>query len=314
MDSKIPIVHITPTRSCNLACGYCEIIKNPKPSMSVAEWERIIDCFDGKLGFVHLFGGEIMLYDGVIEFAQLLNKKGIRFSISTNCSKPFYTDYLRLVDEGCKSFVISLDSIAGGGFDKHSAAKSLNAMRFIEFMKSNRPEVSLLTCTVVSPQSLAEIRMILNYARHMDCLSILTPLHYRRPMETISGGAVENPWTEESLIEAECLMRWVVENYNKLPMADPIEFYEDWLFKGFGWNLNWKCVGAKNQLFLDSDGSVFSCFDYKKKIANKVTREAIPELLSESSKANTSCPGCFWSCLWLADKILKGELPEGALK
>jgi radical SAM protein with 4Fe4S-binding SPASM domain len=77
-------VYLEVTRDCNLSCGHC-LIEKENVSMPVNEGKKILDqLIENRVFKVYFTGGEPLLYSGLYELLEYIDKKPIWSLIQTN--------------------------------------------------------------------------------------------------------------------------------------------------------------------------------------------------------------------------------------
>ncbi len=102
-------VNFYPTDRCNLKCSMCfERLREPRPEMRIADWQRIIDELKRFQPRIHLSGGEPFLYPHIIELLSHIKARNLFLVITTNGT--FLNKYANdIVASGVNRIHISID-------------------------------------------------------------------------------------------------------------------------------------------------------------------------------------------------------------
>lgn len=130
-SERRPIVVWNITRRCNLKCVHCYSNSEARFYPGELDWEQMEQVADDLAGFkvpaVLLSGGEPMIHPRFFNLARLLRSKGLRVTVSTNCTLIDKTAADMLKEIGVTYVGISLDGIGethdhfrgrAGTFDK----------------------------------------------------------------------------------------------------------------------------------------------------------------------------------------------------
>jgi radical SAM protein with 4Fe4S-binding SPASM domain len=106
-------VYLTITDSCNLNCTYCYAKERmPVPSLPFEQWIRLVDhliSFATPLVFTFT-GGEPLLFDGTLELARYVRRKGSQCILLTNGTLIRDGDFAKQLADAFNLIKISLDS------------------------------------------------------------------------------------------------------------------------------------------------------------------------------------------------------------
>lgn len=123
LSSSTPRVLWEVTSKCNLKCRHCLYFNNqmkPSPDLTFEQLIDILDSIakDGQIKAIWLSGGEPLLRDDLVRFAQEISKRGITPSISTNGT--LLTDRLacQLYDAGVRYVHLSIDGTTADVHDR----------------------------------------------------------------------------------------------------------------------------------------------------------------------------------------------------
>ena len=292
------------TRRCTLRCHYCNLPDNKTYVMSGDEWITVIDKLAPHSGFFNLIGGEPTLHPDLPRIITHLNKIKANYCMVTNSTES--QDYYRkLIEEaGLKSICVSIDGI--NSTDKKSTlGRSLAAFIDDELHFSGGRVIS----SAIS--NLKNTVEIMDFADRYGFKVALTVLQCSTDEEQMNSNNPLN--TDFSKEETVKTLKFIVANYEELPLADPIEYFINSLYF-LTFNREWHCAKGLTPA-VDCSGELWSCFDFKGKISNymnsgryNLLRENFDyKVMHEVIKYECGrCPGCTWNCPYVSEIIADG--------
>lgn len=309
------------TRRCNLACKACNLIKETKSELSLAEWKEAFDIIYSDLGgdFIALYGGEpLMLGDDLIEIVRYLaeyRKDGKDFTVISN-SIGLTPDFMRrLMDAGLQSWTASIDGVVNDDcYDKYSMAKTnvgFNAL--IKFKEMGlRDCCGIFTITRKNIQSLPQVIDILSshgiwtgfdFIHYNKGNDIIGHSRFNSSREIIGEDVLfteeDAPMIKEVLAIVKKMKK---EGYMVFPSFEAIDKLSD---PDISINLNWNCKYPAS-ITLDCDGSLGCCDDYIGKNVGKWSifdlkgRKGWKEFTDIYKQDVAKCYNCAWATHILA--------------
>ncbi len=153
LHSGMPIsISVEPTTSCNLRCPECPSglreYTRPQGSISVNEFQRVIDQLKGHLMYLMLyFQGEPLLNPGFFQMVSYARSKRVYTASSTNGHFLNDENARKLVESGLDRLIISLDGTDQETYEKYRRGGKLdevkegirNVVKWKKKLKSSRP-------------------------------------------------------------------------------------------------------------------------------------------------------------------------------
>jgi MoaA/NifB/PqqE/SkfB family radical SAM enzyme len=160
LKSYPPQVIIDITNICNLKCPLCPtgmgITDRPKGSMSVDEFERIIDQLKGRTFAVHLYNwGEPLLLGNLHEYCNVAARKGFVVSVSSNLTMKLEdTKIEAMITSGLDRIIVSFDGVNSESYEKYRIGGNYarlreNLEKFVSIRKKARQKYPLLVLQMV---------------------------------------------------------------------------------------------------------------------------------------------------------------------
>jgi len=301
------------TRKCNLACQYCKIIKTTLPEeLTTGQWIEAFDILESLgIRFVNIAGGEPTILKGLGSMINHLNNEtSMRYSVVSNS---MFNDRKldELVDAGLRTFVASVDVIEDDADDLGSIRKSGAGLRMLHKLKE-RGVPELCGNIVITGQNIDKVMPVVRHLNDNGFWVSVCPIVW---------GKGDN-W--EEIEKADESTRLTAAHKGKLEeIADEllemkrngglILSTENYIrnMATFGISGSWKCYQEKKslyppRLFIDADGSIMSCINYRGKTSRKYSifdfRNPLiyEEFISQWWQDVSDCAGCYWSTMVMA--------------
>jgi len=301
------------TRKCNLACQYCKIIKTVLPTeLTTRQWMEAFDILDS-LGvrFVNIAGGEPTILKGLGEMiSHLNNHTSMRYSLVSN--SVFNSRKLdELVDAGLKTFVASVDVIEEETSDLGNIRKSNAGLHMLKKLQQ-RGVPELCGNIVINGRNISNVMSVV---RHLNDHGFWTSICTIVWGKGDKWGEIEKADESYKLTEAhknqlEEIANDLLDMKKKGGLILPTESYIRNMAT-FGIGCDWKCYMEKKspyppRLFIDADGSIMSCINFRGKTASKYSifdfrDPAVYErYIKDWWDDIVDCAGCYWSTMYMA--------------
>jgi len=293
---KIPIF-LVPTHRCVLECEYCGIVRTKIDESCTRRWLDDIDKLASVASSFSIYGGEPLLYAGLDKMLDKIKSIGFRTHVSTTAPPML----IRRLDTGVLDGIsVSIDTMRFDSLTRCSIDSAQKSRWGVSAVKrfGDRPLMQNFVGITVTDKNVAEVRGILDWLQGTNfrvCLNLVQVDDTKtKSLATSVEGVIE---AENDEIDA--LLEYVVENIDRLPMADDVEFYK--MLRATG---SFRCAGlGVKSLFVDSDGQVAVCMDtLGRKIGD------VDSFLSQDYRryfeVQDACSGCSWGCMYTTYKGL----------
>lgn len=319
--AMINIVNCLLTRRCNLNCSYCRISGNinysdkPKEypdgeyyfqSERPPEWWRdvIYACHEeNPNAFVILYGGEPLLYEGLLQLLQYLHAKDIKYTIISNCTSITKSRRDKIISTlgGIKGFTASVDP----GFER--SGKKLD-----EILKSNKGYKIL--------KEMVDAKVVLDPVAEMTCC--ISTISYAP--STIERLSEEGIWSDLTVLD---IAKNPYYDFSTVTAPDALvpkneevkEIFQTLINSPFKIHMKEKLLsriydilpanldcgfqrGNIHNITIDADGSLRLCLRIRGIYSPEYTADELfgngrkhAEILIEADKQNY-CKGCSWTC------------------
>ena len=301
------------TRKCNIACQYCKIIKTELPEeLTTEQWMEAFDILDSLgIRFVNIAGGEPTIVKGLGTLIGHLNHEtSMKYSLVSNS---IFNDRKleELVDAGLKTFVASVDVMEDGVIDLDVLRKSNAGLKMLKKLQA-RGVPELCGNIVINGLNINNVMSVVHYLNDNGFWTSICPIVWGK------GDKWEEPEkADESYRLTEAHKNKLEEIANELLLMKekgglilPTESYIKNMTT-FGIGCNWKCYTEKNspnppRLFIDADGSIMSCINFRGDTASKYSIfdfrdvSVYEKFIHEWWDAVSDCAGCYWSTMYMA--------------
>lgn len=264
------IAMIYPYQGCNLACSYCEYIKeNTKPhrrmDFSVIKANLDILMEKGLESIEFCGGGEPLLHPELLDFSQYLKERGLSLGILTNGMKfdpSQAADWVRAF-----SYIrFSLDAATPETFEKVKGAPAEGFNRVRENIKAmiravastKAPcEVSIKAC--LTPDNVMEIQQMVALAQELGVDSMAFKAARNTPME-LSAELIKG--AQENILALKAKSNG--ENPQIFGGVEPSR-------------IDQQCILTPLNITIDSDGKIYLChYFYHRKQNHQIGNMADP--------------------------------------
>jgi len=301
------------TRKCNLACQYCKIIKTVLPvELTTGQWMEAFDILDNLgIRFVNIAGGEPTILKGLGELIRHLNSKtSMQYSLVSNSI--FNNRKLdELVDAGLKTFVASVDVIEGETSDLGNLRKSNAGLKMLKKLQA-RGVPELCGNIVINGRNINSVMSVVRYLNDHGFWTSICPIVWGKgdKWEEIEKGDESYKLTEAHKDKLEEIAGELLVMKKRGDLILPTEDYIKNM-STFGIGCDWKCHLEKKspyppRLFIDADGSIMSCINFRGNTASKYSifdfKDTLvyEKFIEEWWDDVADCPGCYWSTMYMA--------------
>lgn len=301
------------TRKCNITCQYCKIIKTEFPEeLTTEQWTEAFDILDNLgIRFVNIAGGEPTILKGLgTMIGHLNNHTSMRYSVVSNS---IFNDRKldELVNAGLKTYVASVDVIEEEANDLGILRKSDAGLKMLKKLQA-RGVPELCGNIVINGRNINNVMTVVRYLDDNGFWTSICPIVWGKGD---NWGDVEKADESYRLTEAhkdtlEEIADELLLMKERGSLILPTESYIRNM-TSFGIACNWKCFMEKKspnppRLFIDADGSIMSCINFRGKTASKYSifdfRDVAvyEQFINEWWNDVSDCPGCYWSTMYMA--------------
>lgn len=301
------------TRKCNLACQYCKVIKTTLPGeLGTEQWLEAFDIMEGLgIRFINIAGGEPTILKGLGDMVKHLNSKpAMRYSVVSN--SVFNERRLNeLIDAGLRTFVASIDVIEDQDDDLGSIKKSGAGLKMLKKLKQ-RGVPELCGNIVITGQNIDKVMPVVHHLNDNGFWVSVCPIVWGKGD---NWGEIEIADESTRLTEAhrgklEKIAEELLEMKNSGARILSTEKYIRGM-ASYGTSGSWKCYREKQspyppRLFVDADGSIMSCINYRGETAKRYSifdfrdPAVYEEFVHQWWKDVSDCAGCYWSTMYMA--------------
>jgi len=301
------------TRKCNLACQYCKIIKTVLPTeLTTGQWKEAFDILDNLgIRFVNIAGGEPTILKGLGEMVRHLNNKTtMKYSLVSNSI--FNNRKLdELVDSGLKTFVASVDVIGNESSDLGNLRKSSAGLQMLSKLQQ-RGVPELCGNIVINGQNINQVMSVVRYLNDNGFWTSICPIVWGKgdQWEEVEKADESYRLTESHKSQLEEIANELLHMKKNGCLILPTEDYIRNMTT-FGIECDWKCHLEKKspyppRLFIDADGSIMSCINFRGKTVSKYSifdfrdPAVYQRYIDEWWGDVADCAGCYWSTMYMA--------------
>jgi len=301
------------TRKCNLACQYCKIIKTVLPEeLTTEQWTEAFDILESLgIRFVNIAGGEPTILKGLGNMVKHLNDEtSMRYSIVSNS---IFNDRKldELVDAGLKTFVASVDVIEGEGNDLGSIRKSSAGLKMLKKLQDrNVPE--LCGNIVITGQNIDKVMPVVRYLNDNGFWTSICPIVWGKGDKWEEIEKADESYKLTAAHKGK--LEEIADELLQMKKNGGLILSTDSYIKNmatFGIGCDWKCYEEKTspyppRLFIDADGSIMSCINFRGDTASKYSifdfKDPLvyEKFITEWWDDVAHCAGCYWSTMYMA--------------
>ncbi len=301
------------TRKCNLACQYCKIIKTVLPTeLTTEQWIEAFDILDSLgIRFVNIAGGEPTILKGLGNMIRHLNDKtGMRYSLVSN--SVFNRRKLdELVDAGLKTFVASVDVLESDTPDLGNLRKSSAGLQMLEKLQA-RGVPELCGNIVINGRNIHNVMDVVHYLNDHGFWTSICPIVWGKgdQWDEVEKADESYRLTEVHREKLEEIAEELLTMKKQGALILPTESYIRNMTT-YGIGCDWKCYKEKKspyppRLFIDADGSIMSCINFRGKTVAKYSifdfrdPAVYDRYIQEWWDDVADCEGCYWSTMYMA--------------
>ena len=295
---KLTGVGLLLTRRCNLACPYCNVVRQgSRETLTVAEWCRIIDRF-----YAHrhrhfvLTGGEPLLVDGVYDIIAHTRPKAL-VSLITNGLLLDRPTLRRLV--GVDFLTVSFDHLrAGEGSGKH-AGERLELLRWaVEHLGHD-----IQTITTITRDNLSEAPDVIERTLAAGLSAMISVIHADPPERAAphefrrsSPGLTPQTAAEHAAVDAMVARLLVLKDRypNFVESRGFLRGIPDFLQGRYQMD----CYAADAYFEVNNDGAIMACHDTPPSAVNALTFDDYDAMKAEVRRTITPRCTCYYNCYY----------------
>ena len=322
MSNGITECQIFLTRKCNLMCGYCKLTeKQFERELTIDEWKKAFSALES-LGIktVKIMGGEPTVLDGLEELFEYINAHtNIKFALLSNS---LISDERldSLVMAGLQGYFASVDTIRNFDLNVDQERKASAGLEVLRKLKSKG--VKLLGANVViTSKNFMDIPETVQILSDEGIWVNLCPVIHDNHQKGQREWEYRQVVDESALLRDEdipalnnVLIRLLQMKQDGVRLAVPDSYLIN--MSRYGVDCSWQCTRF-SQLRIDADGALMLCNDIRGGVSEKYNvRTLTPETFQEfqrdwqQERSVIDCPGCYWSCFYLAEENLKNHRNE----
>ena len=300
------------TRKCNLACQYCKVIKTTLPEeLTTEQWLEAFDIMESLgIRFINIAGGEPTILKGLGDMVTHLNNSSMRYSVVSN--SVFNERKLdELVNAGLRTFVASIDVIEDENDDLGSIRKSGAGLKMLKKLKE-RGVPELCGNIVITGQNIDQVMPVVHHLNDNGFWVSVCPIVWGKGD---NWGEIEiaDQSTKLNMAHKEKLEK-IAEELLEMKKNGALILSTEKYIRGmatYGTSGSWKCYQEKQspyppRLFVDADGSIMSCINYRGETAKRYSifdfrdPAVYEEFIHQWWKDVSDCAGCYWSTMYMA--------------
>jgi len=305
------------TRRCDMACSYCNIIKDKDKikELNLMQKKRALRIMkDRKVGIVVLYGGEpTILGNELVEIIKYCNQINLDYAIMSNCKRLLEDyEYLRkIIEARPRNWTASIDTLNEGA-EGDIRRKSLAGLDIL-FSMAEGGVHDLVACITVTRKNIEEIPQLVKTLSKRGIWSIISMINvgkkgfqYSSPEHKMKDLLFKSNTEDIQFLNGISAELIDMKQSGKYLMHDEIVNFEAW--PKYAITQDWHC--SKFVKFtVDADGSLLCCVDWHgKKNYNilEMNRDSrFENFLKEFYFDTSECPGCNWSPLILLEELAK---------
>ena len=277
------LVHIIPTRRCNLSCTYCNEYDDFSKPVPTAEMLRRIDRLSnlGALA-VHLSGGEPLLHPEFDEIIRRIRQRDMFAGLLTNGYLLNIERIKRLNHAGLDNLQISIDNVNPDEVSKKSLKVLEQKLRWLaEYAEFDVNINSVLGSAITRPE---EALAVAECARELGLKSAVGIIH--------DGSGQLRPLGEH---------QWKI--YEQIVGHRQASFSAFIHYDRFQRNLarglpnDWRCHAASRYLYVCEDGLVHYCSQQRGRPGIPLDQYRLEDLEREYHTIKSCAPYCTISCV-----------------
>lgn len=172
------IYYIHLTYKCNLSCTYCynKDIRKNKKELPLEQWKKIIDKIVPYASSITLTGGEVFLYQNLLNLVQYIKEKKRTISINciSNCMHDFSEERFQTILAYIDTITFSCDSVYA-----EKDRKGFNPDLFrnnIKYLKTHHPKTGISISTTLSNATVNDVKATTQFAKENQCYLRTVPL------------------------------------------------------------------------------------------------------------------------------------------
>ncbi|GAB4253305.1 MAG: hypothetical protein Kow00109_28960 [Acidobacteriota bacterium] len=276
------LVHLIPTRRCNLSCGYCnEFDRHSDPVPTAVLRRRIDKVAELGAGMLHLSGGEPLLHPEVEELVRHIRRRGMLAGLLTNGLLLSRSKIVALNRAGLDHLQISIDTVLPNA----TTRKNLRALerRLVELARYAWFDVNVNTVLGPDVPNPEDAWTITRRARELGLDHSLGLLHASRGR----------------LKPLQASHREVLFKIQELP-ASPLRItglptYQRRLAEGKP--NDWHCPAGARYLYVCEEGLVHYCSQQRGTPGIPLEDYSLEDLVREGKRSKECAPYCTISCV-----------------
>lgn len=239
-------MHISPTRKCNLRCGYCYQHDEASEEMSLDSFKDIIDN-NHRLGLsiVAFTGGEPLIWKHLNEAIEYCTQKNIFTQLTTNGTLLSENRLDRLKKEGLDYLMVSVDAVRNKSYSRKTLSDNPEIIDLLKYAQSRGMIVSWNTVLMRdNSEDVYELIEISNKERIPISIGIITPPPNRE--DKWDGDDLELEDYRDNVLLKKIIGRLKYYKDNRYPIIEPQRYFED-IEKYLDGEFTWDCSLAKER-------------------------------------------------------------------
>lgn len=301
------------TRSCNLKCQYCKIVKTELPEeLSIEKWMEVMDLLE-ELGvmYVNIAGGEPTILKGLGRLISHLNgKKNLKYSLVSNS---MFNDrkFEELVSARLQAYVASVDVLSKKEQNLHDLKKASAGIKMLERLKAHNIPY-LCANIVISGTNIDNVMSVVEFLNDSGYFVNVCPIIWGKGDKWDKVEAADrlyrlrNEHREKLVTISEKLIQMKRAGANIIPTESYLSAMPDYAV-----NLDWHCSKGSDRanpprLTIDADGSLMTCINMRGETSKKFSifdlreKENYDRYVNVWREESKKCSGCYWSTMVMA--------------
>jgi len=303
-------------------CGYCKLTERQfEKELSIDEWKKAFSTLESiGIKTVKLMGGEPTVLDGLEELIEYINvHTNIKFALLSNS---LISDERldSLVKAGLQGYFASIDTVKNFDLSMDQERKASAGLEVLRKLKSKG--VPLLGANVViTAKNLLDIPETVSILSDMGIWVNLCPVIHDSHPKGQRDWEYRKVVDESAVLKDEdipalnsVMIKLLQLKQDGVRLAVPDSYLIN--MSRYSVDCSWQCTRL-SQLRIDADGALMLCNDIRGGVSDiynvrTLTADIFQEFQRgwQQERSGTDCPGCYWSCFYLAEENLRCNRQE----